>query len=161
MLLNDYKNREIVKDEQTGAICANYTPRVLPMRPVQRGQIIGKCSRCRIKRKSPRSLPVANQFDHWCDVCYCNTPLKLRSRITSRAERKKLEARQAERREALSVQRAEKLAKQEAAKIAGKSNGKTPAKTKSKSTVAGGDVPLHYEFAGVRDHLIYEEGSPD
>lgn len=156
-----YKIRGILRDEVSGTLCANYTPRVLPMRPVQRGRIVDKCSRCRIKRKSPRSLPVANPFDQWCDRCYIYTPLVLRSRKTSRAELKKLEARQKLAKAAIAARRAEKLAKQEAAKAAGKTTGKTPAKTKSKSAVGGSDDSLHYEFAAARDGLIYEDESTD
>lgn len=105
---------------------------------------------------------MANQFDHWCDRCYVETPLVLRSRKTSRAEHKKLKARQEVAKTKIAARRAEKLVKQEAVKAATKITGKTPTTTKYKSPVAVGESPfLDYEFSGVRDQLIYEKESLD
>lgn len=122
--------------------------------------ILNKCSRCRIRAKSPTSLPVKLPLDHWCDRCLAVTPLNLRSRKISRAELKKLKARQDVAKAAIAAQRAEKLAKQEAAKAANK-GGKTAGKSKAKNSDTGGDSSLHYEFAAVRDKLIYEEDTGD
>lgn len=45
------------------------------------------CSRCHKRPKITPSL-IPSVWDNWCDDCYATTPLKLRSRKTSRAELK-------------------------------------------------------------------------
>lgn len=146
------------------------------------------CSRCHIH---PRLLEnkLRSVWDSWCDDCLMETPLKLRSRKTSKGEAKKLRQKQQEavdkivklREEALQA----RLAKA-AANAAKRKNSPSRQKKKTgkhqpfsltldfgsnletlepipdKATIAEADYDkLRERIAKTRDKSIYEEGSLD